>query len=321
MARKPGFIDSSTLAVPTLGIARRQGRVPQRFVNVSPFDRDGKIVTRLYLGRDDDPETHRRYLAGLAEWVRRGAAGVPSHDLFDLEAAAATGSGEAPTPAPAAAEPEDDRPTLAEALDEYRDHLADHRRTEERSFDAHLSTIDAAAGWLARVLPRQLDTALEDVTAAHFDDMLDLLVETDNPRTGRPYSVLAVNGYLGTMRSVFKWLASRKRRTKRIRVEAKHYADLTTVETIRVGETRLKPPKQVPPVDMDVFRATLDYVGEIVRDMMTLQMWLGARPGEICKLTSAMIDTTPDASGCWRLTLAHHKTGHRGKAKAMAMRT
>lgn len=75
-------------------------------------------------------------------------------------------------------------------------------------------------------------------------------------------------------------------------------------------------PKKIPPVAVDVVRATQNELTPVVADMVELQLLTGMRPGEVCNLRPIDIDQSKDV---WIYSPATHKTQHHGKSRVIAI--
>jgi integrase len=111
-----------------------------------------------------------------------------------------------------------------------------------------------------------------------------------------------INARIIRVKRFFRWAASHEL----IGVDVVTRLDM--VESLMPGrggkETR---PKK--PVPWDVVEATLPHLTEMVRAMVLFGWHAGARPSEICNLTTEMIDQAADV---WVATLNKHKTDSYG---------
>lgn len=117
-----------------------------------------------------------------------------------------------------------------------------------------------------------------------------------------------INQSVGRIRRMFRWAVENEL------VDAGILAKLDSVSPLTAGRTTAKdhaPRHVVPHADIDAVRAI---VSQRTKDMMDLQLLTGARPGEICMLTGAMIDQSGDV---WIARLQGHKTAHKGKQRAL----
>ena len=95
-------------------------------------------------------------------------------------------------------------------------------------------------------------------------------------------------------------------------VEVSVYETLRCVESLKKGRCTAPESKPVKPVEKATVDATLHHLTTVVADMVRVHLLLGCRPGELCKLTPSMFDTT---EGIWEIFLEEHKTAHRGKER------
>ncbi|MDB5390752.1 MAG: site-specific tyrosine recombinase [Planctomycetaceae bacterium] len=121
-----------------------------------------------------------------------------------------------------------------------------------------------------------------------------------------------INGCVGRIRRCFKWGSENEL------VDAAVNARLACVAPLMAGRTEAidhEPRSVVPRESIDAVRAV---VPQRTRDMIDLQLLCGARPGELCMLTSGMIDqTTYQDQGVWFVKLDDHKMIHKGKERVL----
>jgi integrase len=89
---------------------------------------------------------------------------------------------------------------------------------------------------------------------------------------------------------------------------------LKCVDPLKRGRVSAPEAEPIRPVEMDVVASTVKHLPKVVADMVDLQLLLGCRPGEIVKLTPAMVDRSADV---WKITLVDHKTAYRGKERTI----
>jgi len=92
-------------------------------------------------------------------------------------------------------------------------------------------------------------------------------------------------------------------------IPASVHQTLKCVEPLKRGRVDAPEASPIKPVEMAVVYATVAHLPQVVRDMVELQLLLGCRPGEVCKLTPSMVDRSGDV---WKITLVDHKTSYRG---------
>jgi integrase len=115
-----------------------------------------------------------------------------------------------------------------------------------------------------------------------------------------------INEQMNRVKRLIKWAVAEGM------VEVSVYETLRCVESLKKGRCTAPESKPVKPVDKATVDATLPHLTTVVADMVRVQLLLGCRPGELCKLTPSMFNTT---EGIWEIFLEEHKTAHRGKER------
>lgn len=92
------------------------------------------------------------------------------------------------------------------------------------------------------------------------------------------------------------------------------YQTVKCVDPLRSGRTSAKEALPIRPVDDSVVDATLPHLPPVVADMIRFQRLSGCRPGEVCKITPAMVDRSNDV---WEIRLVAHKNAWRGKQRTI----
>jgi integrase len=87
-------------------------------------------------------------------------------------------------------------------------------------------------------------------------------------------------------------------------------------EPLRVGRSGVKAPKEVKPAPEEHIRAVLPHVPPTVAAMLMVQFYSGARPGEVCRMTTGEID---QSSPIWIYRPTRHKTAHLGKTRSVPL--
>ena len=113
----------------------------------------------------------------------------------------------------------------------------------------------------------------------------------------RPY----INTAVKRIRATFRWAVSFEF------VPANVLHALQSVEPLKFGRCTAPEPEPVTPVADEVVAATLAYLPPSVRAMVELQRLTGMRPGEVCALTTGMIDTGGEV---WTATFDWHGDRH-----------
>jgi integrase len=97
-------------------------------------------------------------------------------------------------------------------------------------------------------------------------------------------------------------------------VPASVHQTLKCIDPLKRGRCGAPEAEPIKPVSRAAIDATLPHLTQVVADMVRVQLLLGCRPGEICKLTPCMIvrDKT-----VWQIQLEEHKTAYRGKSRVI----
>jgi integrase len=69
-------------------------------------------------------------------------------------------------------------------------------------------------------------------------------------------------------------------------------------------------------VDAAVVEETIKQLPQVVADMVRVQMLIGCRPGELCKIMPGLIDRSGEV---WEVHLQEHKTAHHDKQRVLYM--
>ena len=124
---------------------------------------------------------------------------------------------------------------------------------------------------------------------------------------GKPLSRCSINKFVSIVKRMFRWAVSQEF------VDVTVYQALATLDNLKKGRSGARETKPIEPVSQCHIEAVLKIAPRIIRDMITVQMLCGARPGELCALKRGDIDTTGPV---WLATLEVHKTAHLEGARA-----
>jgi integrase len=130
----------------------------------------------------------------------------------------------------------------------------------------------------------------------------------DPPR--KPWSRRTVNHNVHRLIAIFKWAASHEM------VPAGVYERLKTLPALRRGSTAARESEPVQPVSLEQVDAIRPYLSRQVNAIVSLQLYTGARGGELFRLRPIDIQIHED-SGIWTIEPAQHKTAHRGHARTI----
>ena len=120
----------------------------------------------------------------------------------------------------------------------------------------------------------------------------------------------SINKAIGRIRGIFRWAVENEL------VNAVTLQKLTAVAPLLAGRSKARdnPPRQ--PATKEQIEAVQPLVSPLVRDLIDVQRFTGARAGELLKLTGGMIDTTGEV---WLFNVEGHKTEHHGHARIIAI--
>ncbi len=119
-----------------------------------------------------------------------------------------------------------------------------------------------------------------------------------------------INQRVGRIRRAFKWGVENEL------VPPAVLQALAAVGGLQAGRTAARETAPVEPANDAMVDATLPFLRPAVRTMVRVQRLTGMRPGEVCQLRPADLDT---AGPVWKFTPAQYKTKHRGKARIVTI--
>lgn len=223
----------------------------------------------FYLGKHGTPESRQRYKALVNEWLTRTGRFTP-----------------ADTP-PSPANP------LGATVNEVILAYLKHAREDYQTNPVEVEKITLA------VRPLRLLYGRTHVAA--FDSLALEAVPSAMVESGLARST--ANERVSILKRLFKWGVRKKL------VPAAVFGELVTVEGHKRGRTKARETDPVTPVPEEHIGLVLPLVSRHVRGMIQLQLLTGARPGEICILRRADIDTT---GAVWVDRPHKHKNAFRG---------
>lgn len=139
--------------------------------------------------------------------------------------------------------------------------------------------------------------------------MLPITVKLkDGRKMVRTRSRTYINMLMKHVRRLYRWASAEGM------LPASVHEALETVDPLKMGRTTARETEPVRPISPEAVEATLKHLPPVVADMVRLQSLLGCRPGEICKITPAMVDRSNDV---WEINLDKHKTAWRGKKRTI----
>ena len=194
-------------------------------------------------------------------------------------------------------EESDEPPTVGELADGYRAHLAETRsdawwKNNSDRIEGGLRPLVELFGteWADEFGPRKLGTLIAAMA-----------------QPGK-LSAASLRARLDHVRRAFRWAAATER------VPASVWHAVQSVPNPRVGEFGLRGSKKRKPVSEEAVFAILPELNPVVRAIVELLWWTGARPGEIRGLRPCDIDRD---GAVWAATLEQHKNVNRGKSRTI----
>jgi integrase len=119
-----------------------------------------------------------------------------------------------------------------------------------------------------------------------------------------------VNGQVHRLCSFFKWAASHEMLPITV------YQQLKSVPSLKRGRCDARESEPVRPVDEAWVHAVRPFVSRQVEALMLLQLFTGARGGELFKLRPRDI-RIDETTKVWTVVLEEHKTAHHGKRRTI----
>jgi integrase len=121
-------------------------------------------------------------------------------------------------------------------------------------------------------------------------------------RGGEAHAASTVNDRLSIIRAAFAWGREKGHVTREVA------NDLLHVRRVIAGRSKAKPAKKIQSVPRATVDAALGQLPPALVDMLNLLWLTGARPGEICDLCAADVETTGDV---WLYVPPVHKLDHK----------
>ena len=127
-----------------------------------------------------------------------------------------------------------------------------------------------------------------------FKAVRQRMIDAGGSRTG-------INAQMKRIVRMMKWAASEGM------LPASIFETLRLIPSLKRNRTQARETEPIKPVELSIVEQTLAHMTPIVADMVRVQLLVGCRPAEVCKLTPAMIDRSGDV---WIARLDEHKTAH-----------
>ncbi len=145
------------------------------------------------------------------------------------------------------------------------------------------------------------DTPVVEFTPSCFRIVREAWLEKDLART-------TINKYGNCIKQMFKWGVSYEM------LPVVVYETLSTVENLKEGRSRARDTEKVTQVPQEDVECLKPFVSRQVWALMWLQIYCGAREGELVGLRGVDIDMSGDV---WEYRPVDHKNAWRGKERAI----
>lgn len=250
------------------------------YARVVLYDRVTGTRRKISLGLYGSPESRQRYDQAIAEWMAAGRRLLAEPDV-----------------------PRGRGPTVGQVADAF---LAN---AGERYSPSELGCYRAAIKFLARfhsLTPAAAfgPVALRSLRAAM---MADEPAAEDRPaRAGWCRKTAARQ--TGRVIAIFRWAAAYQLLPHSI------WESLRCLEPLRRGSGREHDP--IRPASPSAVAAVRRIVSRPVRTLIDLQLWTGARPGELLAMRAGDVER---GRGAWIFRPADHKTAHAGKVREIPL--
>lgn len=194
--------------------------------------------------------------------------------------------------------PPDPGPSIAELCVAFMDHAAkwyvkNGRQTDE--VDCYNSAVKVLTGTYG--LSPVAEFGPNELRAAR-----DLMI-------AKGWSRGFINRQVNRIRHIVKWGIGRDM------VPPDVLLKLQAVEPLMAGRTTARETRARGPVSAEQIAACKKQLrSKKVKALIDLQLYCGARPGELVSLTTSMIDRT---NGVWTAAIADHKMAHKGTSRVL----
>jgi integrase len=257
---------------------------------------------KIYLGSYGSPRSLARYQELLKKWERaRHQESAKALSTDELGPPPNSRNSISLTAVKLREKRQCGRPiTISELIFVYRNHTQRYyQKNGEVTREA--GVIDDAL----RILRKHYgNTCLTEFGPVALDALREAMI--DELDWSRKY----VNKQVSRIRSMFKWAAAKEI------VDASVSAALRELPGLKKGRSRARETKRIKVVRDSVIDATLQTLPETVADMVRIQRLTSARPGEICSMAPADVDTTGDV---WIYRPVEYKTEHFEKDRIIAI--
>lgn len=240
----------------------------------------GKAVVTLngkdhYLGEHNTPQSKAAYQRLIAEWQALGQRSAPQAGPSGISIAT----------------------LCVRYLDHCRDWYPDTKWNETKQTELAL-----------RYMEPYLMMPAHEFGPLSLKAVRQIMLEATSAKTGDRLSRQYINKMVDRLVRMFRWAAENEL------VPISCHAALVNVRGLQRGRTTAPEAAKVETVDDKMVEKTIKCCCNIIADMIRLQRLTGMRPGEVVRLTPAMIVAEGDI---WRAEPEEHKTAWRGKKRVI----
>jgi integrase len=199
---------------------------------------------------------------------------------------------------------------IDELVARYRQHVESYYRKPDGTLTSEVDNIRQALRPLRFFYGKQ---PASEFGPLKLKMIRDAMMKPNPPWLSKPgagWSRRNINKAVGRIKMLFGWA------TESEMIPASIYHGLQAVKGLKHGRSDARESEPIMPVDDVVVEATLPHLSTTVAAMVRVQRLTGARPGEICAMRTADIDTSGEV---WVYSLMQHKTQHHGKQRTIAI--
>jgi len=197
--------------------------------------------------------------------------------------------------------------TIAAAVDRYIEHARHYYRNADGAETGERRNIEHATATLAQLFGERLACEL---TPLMLRAVRDAMLEHRDRRGhgGGRLSVGVINARIRRIRQAWKWLVSEHM------VGAEVAWALSSLAPLKAGRTSAPVRAPVTAVSEEIVCATCEHLPPSIVAMVWTAWFTGARPAEICRMSTGEIDT---AGELWEYRPRRHKMAHLGRERTI----
>lgn len=188
--------------------------------------------------------------------------------------------------------------TVADVAVAYQQHAA-RTYTKHGRMTTHVHKVRSA---LQKLVSLHGGAAADELTPPRLARLRDSLDGTATRQT--------INAWLTVIRHAWRWAAEQGLCSADVALR------LGTVANLQAGRCRSGEDAIIPAVHWSVVEATLPHLHDVLRAMVQVQYHAGMRPGEVCCMRWADVDTSGDV---WLYRPTEHKSEHVGRPRVIGL--